>query len=432
MDPLYTRGLPLSIAAGIAIVAPAGTAAAQAKDYFMSAQAAIDEIATLSCDVNTYMLGTDGEKFAYSVDVTASIKAARTDDGWGRLIKGEMGAFLGRPATPFTVFRNGLFDVSFIDNDASKLIYASSRPGQPVRNAAPVSNADQAALNNFFGEGYIALSSKSAVIENPRKVDGVMCDSILVTDGTERTRWLIGQDDRIPRRIEELAPELPEGAETGDFNYSMKVFEISNIKINETFTVDELRLVAPSGYTTEYRGRRSREAPGYDGRDTNPQGGHSMPPENPLAVPDTLKVGTEKGNIAPAIRLKTIDGEDITLGDFRGENVILYFWSTWAPKTSTASAEISDLVERMDGGVEVLSVAFKERIPTAAAEKLDAEGHDFVLAIDDDRAARDYEVRRVPAIFVINEKGRILLEAREYEEGETIKLVEEALTSGDE
>ena len=44
----------------------------------------------------------------------------------------------------------------------------------------------------------------------------------------------------------------------------------------------------------------------------------------------SLKVGFEVGEMAPDFELTTIDGEMVSLSDFRGDSpVLLYFYATW-------------------------------------------------------------------------------------------------------
>ena len=44
----------------------------------------------------------------------------------------------------------------------------------------------------------------------------------------------------------------------------------------------------------------------------------------------SLKVGYEVGEMAPDFELTTIDGEMVSLSDFRGDSpVLLYFYATW-------------------------------------------------------------------------------------------------------
>ena len=53
-------------------------------------------------------------------------------------------------------------------------------------------------------------------------------------------------------------------------------------------------------------------------------------PPPPPTEPPSLKVGYNVGEMAPDFELTTIDGETLSLSDFRGSSpVLLYFYATW-------------------------------------------------------------------------------------------------------
>ena len=65
-----------------------------------------------------------------------------------------------------------------------------------------------------------------------------------------------------------------------------------------------------------------------------PSDGDSAEPAATTAVEPTeapsLMVGFEVGEMAPDFELTTIDGEQLSLSDFRGDSpVLLYFFATW-------------------------------------------------------------------------------------------------------
>ncbi|RDI41004.1 peroxiredoxin family protein [Falsibacillus pallidus] len=52
--------------------------------------------------------------------------------------------------------------------------------------------------------------------------------------------------------------------------------------------------------------------------------------------------GLGKGDVAPDFTLKTLEGKEKSLSDFRGKKVILNFWATWCPP---CKAEIPHMVK---------------------------------------------------------------------------------------
>jgi thiol-disulfide isomerase/thioredoxin len=48
-----------------------------------------------------------------------------------------------------------------------------------------------------------------------------------------------------------------------------------------------------------------------------------------LSAQNEIKTGTDIGNIAPEIELKTPDGEFVKLSSLRGKVVLIDFWASW-------------------------------------------------------------------------------------------------------
>ena len=39
--------------------------------------------------------------------------------------------------------------------------------------------------------------------------------------------------------------------------------------------------------------------------------------------------GVHVGDTAPDFTLRSLDGEDVSLSDYRGSKVVLFFWASW-------------------------------------------------------------------------------------------------------
>src|SRR5699024_11292811 len=69
-------------------------------------------------------------------------------------------------------------------------------------------------------------------------------------------------------------------------------------------------------------------------------------------------VGLGKGEKAPDLELKTLDGEKVKLSDYEGEKVIVNFWATWCPPCREEIPDIQKLYDNYD--VEILSIDMRE------------------------------------------------------------------------
>ncbi len=78
------------------------------------------------------------------------------------------------------------------------------------------------------------------------------------------------------------------------------------------------------------------------------------------------------GNPAPDFTLADLDGNQVSLSDFRGKTVFINFWATWCPACREEMPEIEALYQQYkDKGVVVLGVDILET---------EGEVHQFVEA----------------------------------------------------
>src|SRR5690625_7728587 len=80
---------------------------------------------------------------------------------------------------------------------------------------------------------------------------------------------------------------------------------------------------------------------------------------NQMAVEEDPEVGLEKGNLAPDFELETVEGETVSLSDFRGEKVLLNFWATWCPPCRAEMPDMQKFHENHEIGV-ILAVNLTE------------------------------------------------------------------------
>lgn len=112
------------------------------------------------------------------------------------------------------------------------------------------------------------------------------------------------------------------------------------------------------------------------------------------------------GALAPSFTLENLDGQQVSLSDFRGKTVILNFWATWCVPCRTEMPAI-DAVARADPNVVVLAIDLQEGEEPVRdyAQKL---GLSFSPLLDSSgQVTTLYHVNSLPSSFFIGPDGTI-------------------------
>jgi len=138
----------------------------------------------------------------------------------------------------------------------------------------------------------------------------------------------------------------------------------------------------------------------------------------------------DQPQVAPEFALRSLDGVDVSLGQYRGSVVILDFWATWCKPCTKTFPELHALAEAYrDRGVVLLVVSL-DKSEARARDHLVENGFatDNVLwgSIDEARAVKAlYDVGGIPRTFVIDRGGWIRFSG--YPTRVTAELIESLL-----
>ena len=128
-------------------------------------------------------------------------------------------------------------------------------------------------------------------------------------------------------------------------------------------------------------------------------------------VLDDMK-STIVGSEAPDFTLTTIDGQELSLKDLRGQYVLLDFWASWCGPCKGEIPNMKQIYDTYhDKGFEILSVSLddKEEAWKGAVEK---EGlnwkHVSSLKGWKCEVAAKYHVSGIPAMFLLDKQGKII------------------------
>lgn len=129
-------------------------------------------------------------------------------------------------------------------------------------------------------------------------------------------------------------------------------------------------------------------------------------------VNNETESGIEIDQMAPDFTLKTLDGKEVKLSDYRGKKVILNFWATWCPPCKAEIPHMEKYYKKQakTDHVEILAVNLTQ------SDKDEDYIRDFVKSYDmtypvllDTKGdqQKQYEVVTIPTTFIIDTKGII-------------------------
>lgn len=107
--------------------------------------------------------------------------------------------------------------------------------------------------------------------------------------------------------------------------------------------------------------------------------------------------------------LQDLTGKNISLNNFNGKGVILFFWATWCPHCQRALSQLDSEYKNIDAsGIKLLAIDIGE--PKTIVEKFKLKysiGYPILLDSDGE-VAHKYGVLGVPTFIFISKKGNIV------------------------
>jgi thiol-disulfide isomerase/thioredoxin len=119
-----------------------------------------------------------------------------------------------------------------------------------------------------------------------------------------------------------------------------------------------------------------------------------LPKETPKPVPDTS--------------FYDMDGNEISIADYRGKTIILNFWATWCAPCVAEMASLDRLQEQLSGtNMEVLAINEDRDGEAAASAFFEERGlsHLRILIDRDMKLSRAANVTAMPTTLLINREG---------------------------
>ena len=114
------------------------------------------------------------------------------------------------------------------------------------------------------------------------------------------------------------------------------------------------------------------------------------------------------GKPAPDFQLPNLEGQVVSLSDFRGKPVLLNFWATWCSPCRFEMPFIQSIFEESsDTGLVILAVNIGET-PSRVRDFIQSGNFSFLVLLDTNQdVALEYNIRGIPTTFFIDKEGVI-------------------------
>jgi peroxiredoxin len=144
-----------------------------------------------------------------------------------------------------------------------------------------------------------------------------------------------------------------------------------------------------------------------------------------MALPSVQSNAVAISEEAPDFTLKSLEGTNLRLEEYRGQVVLINFWASWCGPCRQEMPLLDRLHHRYeDAGFAVLGVNV-EGEAEPAQEIVDKTNVTFPVLIDEDQKVSEmYNLEAMPSTVVVDRDGVIRYIHRGYKPGDEAKYVE--------
>ena len=106
---------------------------------------------------------------------------------------------------------------------------------------------------------------------------------------------------------------------------------------------------------------------------------------------------------APDFTLTDMEGNNVSLSDYKGNVIIINFWATWCGTCKFEIPDLIDLYKKYDGDVVVLGISLDYDGPTVVPPFANQYGINYPVLYGDSNIAGAYgNVTGIPTTFIID------------------------------
>ncbi len=271
-----------------------------------------------------------------------------------------------RSDPPALILASGGDHVAARDEARGRFSYGTLSGGSGhLVAAAPYAVLFQLAETDPFA----AELAGEAVLEGRESIEGVLCDVVRATNPAfgAQVWWYISVEDDLPRG---LRWRVEADGVSGEF-----FFRMADLETNRPIPEPRLSI--------------------------------AQQPSDEVVDEDARRIAP--GALAPDWTLPGPGGTPVRLRDLRGRVVVLDFRATWCLPCRALGAEYDRLASERGERVRFFGVAAWESPEADPSAEARDRGIGYPILVEGERIAPDYKVGTVPALFVIDRDGRLVL-----------------------
>jgi peroxiredoxin len=144
-----------------------------------------------------------------------------------------------------------------------------------------------------------------------------------------------------------------------------------------------------------------------------------------MALPGVQAHAVALQDAAPDFTLKSLEGSNLRLEEYRGQVVLINFWASWCGPCRQEMPLLDRLHHRYeDTGFAVLGVNVEGEVEPAQ-EIVDKTNVTFPVLIDEDQKVSEmYDLEAMPSTVVVDRDGVVRYIHRGYKPGDEAKYIE--------
>ena len=110
---------------------------------------------------------------------------------------------------------------------------------------------------------------------------------------------------------------------------------------------------------------------------------------------------------APEFNLVDMEGNNVSLKDYSGKAIALFFWATWCPYCQRETPRLVKLKQEFGDKLEILAINYKESVDRIRNFAL-KYGIKYKIVLDNNgEVFRLYNILGVPGVIILDKNGFI-------------------------